>query len=141
MEGLTRLLENNNLSFTGQRNNEHIYYLALINESKGDSLTAAKQFQWLATVNPYDEESIIGAAHYFKVKSADNLKSYSILVEALHSNPYSIKLLKAYSLEAARLGFVDYANDALERLRSLMSTNAMRVFLLNNQNTFAQVIR
>ena len=141
LEGLTRLLENNNLSFTGQRNNEHIYYLALINESKGDSLTAAKQFQWLATVNPYDEESIIGAAHYFKVKSADNLKSYSILVEALHSNPYSIKLLKAYSLEAARLGFVDYANDALERLRSLMSTNAMRVFLLNNQNTFAQVIR
>jgi hypothetical protein len=49
--------------------------------------------------------------------------------------------LKAYSLEAARLEFVDYANDALERLRSFISIDAMRTFLLNNQNTFAQVIR
>jgi hypothetical protein len=49
--------------------------------------------------------------------------------------------MKAYSLEAARLGFSDYANDALERLRLLISIDAMRAFLLNNQDAFAKVIR
>lgn len=141
LEGLAHRLDNNKLEFIGQRKNEQIYYQALINESKGDSMAATKKYKWLATANPYDEESIVAAANYFKSHSKDDLKSYSILVEALHSNPFSVKLLKAYSMEAARLGFVDYANDALERLRPLLSIDAMRTFLLNNQNTFALVIK
>lgn len=141
LAGITSLLENNNLGFVGQRKNERIYYQTLLHESTGDSIAASKNYNWLANANPYDEEAIIAAANYFKRKGADNLKTYSILVEALYSNPFSIKLLKAYSLEAARLGFAEYANDALERLRSLISIDAMRTFLLNNQNTFAPVIK
>ncbi len=141
LKGLAQQLKRLHAALDGPRKSEQVYYTTLLKKESGDTTEIARNYQWLATANPYDEESIIAAAQYFKINSVDDLKPYSILVEALHSNPYAIKLLKAYSLEAARLGFADYSNDALERLRSLISVSAMRTFLLNNQNAFAQVIR
>ena len=143
--GELRLLANQinsqQLEFSGKRKNDKILYSAILSELNGDSVLATQNFNWLAHANPYLEEGIIAAANYFKRESKVDLRSYSILTEALHVNPYSVKLLKAYSLEAARLGFIDYSNGALERLRQLVSADTMRKFLLNNQNTFAQVLQ
>ena len=110
-------------------------------EAQKDNSTASRHYKWLATANPYFEDAVISSAYYFKNNGNDNLLPYTILTDALHANPFSVKLLKAYSIEAARLGFSDYANSALERLRPLLSNQALRKFLTDNQTTFAQVIQ
>lgn len=119
--------------------NQQIYFKALLSESNNVHETAAL-YRWLAVANPYHEDAVISAAQYFKKNGSDRLDGYNILTDALHANPYSVKLLKAYSLEAAGLGFNEYAQSALERLRPLLSSNAMKEFLLNNQVAFKQVL-
>jgi hypothetical protein len=137
---LAQKIRDQRINFSGHLKSNQIYFEALINQQQGDSLQASRQFQWLKTANPYQEEAIIAAAAYSKKHTTENLAAYTILTEALHANPFSVKLLKAYSKEAARLGFGEYANSALERIRPLISASALRKFLEDNQNTFAQVI-
>ncbi|MFZ1806107.1 MAG: hypothetical protein WAU36_02740 [Cyclobacteriaceae bacterium] len=138
---LTQKLNTGNINFSGRNNSLRVYFEAIQNESRKDTAAVRRQYKWLATANPYLEEAVISSANYFKANSNDNLLPYSILTDALHANPFSVKLLKAYSIEAAQLGFTDYANSALERLRPLVPSQALRKFLTDNQNTFAQVIQ
>ena len=138
---LAQKVSNDNINFYGRNNSLKVYIEAIQNETRKDTIVTPRQYKWLATANPYLEEAVISSANYFKINSSDNLLPYSILTDALHANPFSVKLLKAYSIEAARLGFTDYATSALERLRPLVSIQVMRKFLIDNQNTFAQVIQ
>lgn len=138
---LTQKLSSDNINFQNQYKSLRIYIEALQSEAQKDNSTASRHYKWLATANPYFEDAVISSAYYFKNNGNDNLLPYTILTDALHANPFSVKLLKAYSIEAARLGFSDYANSALERLRPLLSNQALRKFLTDNQTTFAQVIQ
>ncbi len=138
---LSNKLKNESIKFVGHRKSNEVYFKTLVHESDEDSAKTARQFRWLASANPYQENAVIAAANYYKQKANDNLLAYSILTEALHANPHSVKLLKAYSLEAAAVGFSEYAQSALERLRPLMSAASLRKFLTDNQSAFAQVIQ
>lgn len=128
---------NSGIEFNAQRNNEKIYFTALLNVLSGDTISAKKNFEWLQSANSYFDDAIVTSAWYFKANSSDNLKAYNILVEALLANPRSVKILKAYSLEAARMGFDDYAKSGLERLSHLIPAPAFRKFMLENQQTFS----
>lgn len=141
LQTLLRRINENQITFSGVQKSNEIYFKALQSEQQRDSTEASRLYHWLATANPYHEDAIIAAATYFKTKNKDRLLPYTIITDALHANPYSVKILKAYSLEAAHLQFNDYANSALERLRPLVSAQALRKFLTNNQTTFAQVIQ
>lgn len=141
LRSLARQINNQQINFEGKWQNQKIYFQAKLSEMSGDSVTTSHLYDWLSTANPFDEEAVIDAANYAKSHSDDRLRSYAILTDALHSNDHSIKLLKAYCLEAARMGFYEYSRSALERLRVLQSPERMRQFLLDNQEAFQPVMQ
>ncbi|MBX2941541.1 MAG: hypothetical protein KF860_04275 [Cyclobacteriaceae bacterium] len=138
---LSQRLNESKIEFPSHRKSLYVYFSALQSELNKDTTTAKLQFKWLASANPYLEDAVISSARYFKENGKDNLLPYTILTDALLANPFSVKLLKAYSMEAAQLGFSEYANSSLERLRPLISAESLRKFLIDNQHTFAQVIQ
>jgi hypothetical protein len=98
---------------------EKIYFTALLNEAANDTTNASRNFNIVGKYNPYFEQAIIAAADYFKTHGNNKMKSYNLLVEAVHINNNSVKLLKAYAAEALRMGFPEYAASALEQVREL----------------------
>ncbi|MCB0488539.1 MAG: hypothetical protein R2820_10080 [Cyclobacteriaceae bacterium] len=141
MRSLARQINNQQINFEGKWQNQKIYFQAKLSEMSGDTIVTGNFFNWLSTANPFDEEAVIDAANFAKLHSKYRLRSYTILTDALHSNDHSIKLLKAYCLEAARMGFYEYSRSALERLRALLTPERMRQFLLDNQQTFQPVLQ
>jgi len=98
---------------------EELLCKTMIAESRGDTVTAKKNYEILGTYNPYLEEAIIAAANFFRDQPDSGLKPYTILAEAIQINANSIRLLKAYAAEAARQGLEEYALSASERLVKL----------------------
>jgi tetratricopeptide (TPR) repeat protein len=115
---------NKGVTFDATRNLEKVLYATLISEANGDTLTASRNYEYLAKQNPYFEIGILAAAEYFRTHDTSGLKGYTTLVEAIHVNPNSIPLLRAYIAEATRLGFDDYAASAIQRLAILESRYA-----------------
>jgi hypothetical protein len=70
-------------------------------------------------MNPFFEEGIVAAAHYYVKKDSLSNRAYDILAEAIQVNTTSIPLLRAYAREAVRMGFEDYATSALARVEEL----------------------
>jgi hypothetical protein len=98
---------------------ENLLITTLVAESEGDTTSIEKNYEILGSHNPYLEEAVIAAASYFKRRSDTDLKSYSILAEAIQINANSIRLLEAYTNEAAVQGFDEYAASTYERLVDL----------------------
>jgi hypothetical protein len=109
-------LKQNPIEFTGKDKKYAVYIEALKAQKAGDSVNAAKQFKWLSA-NPYFEDGLIAASKFFQPKGMD---SYSMLVDGLLHHPSSVRIRKAYALEAARRGFADYASSALEQLKPVI---------------------
>ncbi|CAN5311103.1 hypothetical protein BH10BAC4_BH10BAC4_14700 [soil metagenome] len=124
---------NKGLMFGPYLETERIYFEGLIFAAAGDTVKAAKNFEWLARNNPYFDEGIVTAAAFFKDHGADKRKSYKILSEALQANPSSIKILKAYIPEAKASEYTEYASSALQTLKALISTSAYRSFVEQNR--------
>lgn len=110
---------NKGVSFGESKKLEKIYFTALLNEAANDTINANRNFGILGTYNPYFEEGVIAAANYFRKRDAASLKPYTLLVEAIQVNNNSVKLLRAYSEEAKRMGFTEYSESALERVGEL----------------------
>ncbi|MFZ6010552.1 MAG: tetratricopeptide repeat protein [Bacteroidota bacterium] len=106
---------NQGLTFEGSRSLDKMLYTALISESSADMATAKRYYEIVGKSNPYFEEGIMAAANFFRNQNQSDLKAYNILVEAIHVNSNSIRLLKAYAAEAARMGFEEFAISAAER--------------------------
>lgn len=119
--------------FTGPRKNERLYFTTLIGLAKGDTKDLNKNFEWLSTVNPFFDDAIIASAEYFKMQSKDRFKAYNILSNAVQRHPNSVKITKAYCIEAGRLGFDDFRDTALDRLKNLISDKAYREFTATNK--------
>lgn len=117
-----RLLQDRlkSMSFAGYRTVEKQYFDMLIRMAANDSTGVGQQMEWLATANPFFDDAVVAAADYFSGKPGNRLKAYNILVEALHRHPASVKINKAYALEAAQLEFDDYVATALEQLHALL---------------------
>lgn len=137
---LSSQINEQQITFTPQWKNQQIYFKALLSELSGDSAQAKRNYEWLAKSNPFDEEAIIAASNFI-AKTKGKLEAYAILTDALYMNPYSPKLLKAYSLAAAELGFDEYATSALERLKPLITARQLTSFLNTNQQAFAKVLQ
>ncbi|NJN41967.1 MAG: hypothetical protein HC811_06835 [Flammeovirgaceae bacterium] len=123
-------------SFSARQKNSQDYFQAVLLNEKGNFSDAEKYFNHLAATNPFFEEAVISSAQFHKKHTSDPLKAYNIITDALHEFPESIKLLKAYAIEAKLNGFDDYANSALTRLQARISTPAFRSFIIENQLTF-----
>jgi tetratricopeptide (TPR) repeat protein len=121
--------------------NDKIYFSALLNELSGDTVRASRDYNRLASRNPYDEDAIIAASRFFNTHGTKSLRSYNILAEALLENPNSVRLLKAFALEAMRNGFEQYALSAIERLQPLVPPSVMQKFFRENQTVLAPVLQ
>jgi hypothetical protein len=129
---LSQQLENG-ITFEGYRKNEKIYFTTLIDLARGENAKINQNFKWLSSVNPFFDDAIVTSAIYFKAHSADKLKAYNILVNAIQRHPHSVKITKAYCLESAKLGFDEYRNTALERLQAMLPANAYQAFIQQNR--------
>jgi tetratricopeptide (TPR) repeat protein len=121
------------VTFGPYKEGEGVYYSALVHFIKGDTARAAREFNWLATSNPYFDEGVVTAASFFDRQPGNKQKVYTILSEALLVNPNSVKILKAYIAVATRLGYHDFAASALNTLRPLISASAYQKVLAENQ--------
>ncbi|MBL7859363.1 MAG: hypothetical protein JNM57_16850 [Cyclobacteriaceae bacterium] len=110
---------NQGVEFDAAHKLDKLLYTALISESSGDLQTAKTNYEIVGRYNPYFETGILAAVNFFRNQDAKSLKSYDILAEAIQVNSTSIRLLKAYVAEAARIGFDDYAASAAQRLNEL----------------------
>lgn len=97
-----------------------LLYEAIASEHRGDSVKAKLYFHILATYNPFFEEGVLAAARYFSRHPADPLQVYNLLTDAIYLNKHSYRLLQAYSAEAEKLGFDEYAAGARERAGNLL---------------------
>ncbi len=98
---------------------EKTLFTALIDLASGDSVKAEKNFQILASWNPFFEEGILAASEYYRATQPDSFKAYEVLAEAIQVNTHSRRILTAYVSEALRKGFDEYAAAASERLNQL----------------------
>jgi len=124
---------NKEVKFDGERKKERIYFTALLNQSR-DTVVATKNFEWLASANPFFDDGVLAASDYFRKHSKEKLKSYNLLSDAIQKNTHSVKLLKAFCLEAARFGLDGYVQDGLERLKPLISEKAYQRFVDDNRS-------
>ncbi len=120
-------------TFTPDLKNLQLYYSTLILESTGDKTAIAKNYEYLSQANPYFDEAIVAAAKFFKANSKERLKVYNILVNALQVNPQSVKLLKAYGIEAKQMGFDEFSESALRRLSEIIGEKAFTDFMYENR--------
>ena len=107
------------IDFSGTRQKFRWLAEATLAESRGDALVASRLYRWLGTSNPFFEEGVVAAARYFQSRGQQEM-AYQLLVDALLSFPSSIRIRKAYCLEAARAGFSSFATGALSNLQSLI---------------------
>jgi hypothetical protein len=105
-------LKQNPIEFKGKNKKYKIYFDALAAEAVNDSTNANRYYHWLGD-DPYFEDGLLAAANYFSNKG---LTSYTMLADAVLHHPSSVRLKRAYALEAARNGFDTYAISAATEL-------------------------
>ncbi len=111
---------------------ERVYYDALLQYSKGDTVNASKNLLWLAGNNYYFEDGVLAAASYF-INRKNIAKAYTILSEAIQVNGRSTRILKAYIPVAVARGYDNYAAGALATLRTKISPASFKKYLAENQ--------
>ena len=110
---------NQGVSFDHDKIIEKHFYTGLLMEASGDTATARQHYDLIAYMNPFFEESVIHCAEFMSLR--DRFEAYNILLSALEINPNSIKLLKAYIMQCARVELNTYAENSLEELSKLVS--------------------
>jgi hypothetical protein len=122
----------NKTVFEGYRKNEKLYYTTLIALASGDTATITKNFTQLSDVNFFFDDAIVASATYFKAHNKGKHSAYNILVNALQRHPNSVKITKAYCLESAQLGFEDFTQTALDRLKEMLPEKTYNLFVAKN---------
>ncbi|MBL6446442.1 hypothetical protein JMN32_08990 [Fulvivirga sp. 29W222] len=122
---------NQGIEFDNEHQLEKLYFTALINEASSDTTKAEQNYKLIAYRNPFMEEMTIAAANYLGIK--DKFEAYNILLNGIEINPKSVKLLKAYILQCARVQLNNYAELSLEDLRLLISDKEYSIFVNDYQ--------
>lgn len=128
---------NQGIDFKGAREIEKRQYTGLLNEASGDTVNARLNYEFIAYKNPFKEEAIIAAANFLGIR--DKFEAYNILLSALEINPESIRLLKAYILQCARVQSAEYAENSFEVLGRIISSDELQKFR-NEYNELLEVV-
>jgi hypothetical protein len=78
--------------------------------------------------NPFFEKGILKAANYYHNIPGDEFRAYNTLLGALEVNEYSVRLLKAYGIQCARLNLDTYRDSTLERLQELLTSEEYQAY-------------
>ena len=126
---------NQGIEFDKEHAIEKHYFSGLVSEASGDTTKAAENYKLIAYMNPFKEEATIAAANFLNV--SDKFEAYNILINAIEINPRSVKLLKAYILQCARVQLDNYAQLSMEDLKPLISDKAFQNFV----NDYNQLVK
>jgi hypothetical protein len=126
------------INFSFKRFPEKVFYTGLLNAVSGDSSAALANLRWTAKNQPFKAMEVVIATEYIKNYTSDRYEVYNLLLEALELNPSSVRLLKAYALEAANLGLRNYSDPTLEDLKKLITQEQYREFVLQYEATVKQ---
>jgi hypothetical protein len=135
LSGLKQQMEKG-LVVEGNQKINKVYYEALLANGPEKNEEMKKRYEWLANVNPFNEDVTISGIKYVKSTSTDKLKAFNLLVDAISLNPGSIKLMKAYIIEAANLGFTNEAQEYLDKLKPMISPSSFAFFIHENPKIF-----
>ncbi|MFM9074202.1 MAG: tetratricopeptide repeat protein, partial [Bacteroidota bacterium] len=118
---------NNNFRFRRTEEPQKRYFTALL--SLSDTAKAGSNLRWIGAHNLFFEDGIIALAAYHQQSGASRLKDYDLLARALHVNPTSIKILKAFIRSTVRLEMEMYNQQAFADLQRLIGPAEYARFL------------
>jgi hypothetical protein len=95
---------------------EKIYFSLIARGQSADTEIRRREYEILGRHNLYFTEGVAAAAEYFAKAEPANHKAYGILVDAIQANPNSVRVIKAYTLEAARIGYSSFAEQGFRML-------------------------
>ncbi|MGK7391541.1 MAG: tetratricopeptide repeat protein [Candidatus Cyclobacteriaceae bacterium M2_1C_046] len=130
---LANYINDNDIEFSFSNFDQRVFYTGMLNAASGDSTGALKNFRWVANNLPFNEMEVVKATEYISLYTKDDFEVYNLLLNALELNPKSVRLLKAYTIEATRLGLDDFASHTLEELKQLV--------LPTHYNSFIQKLK
>lgn len=110
---------------------DFLYYMlknATLAVQRKDSADAVKYMQFLSW-DPYFEKGILTDADYYNNFIGDSYKAYQVLFDALRINRNSIVLNKAFVMQCADMNMLEYGQDNLDVLRSLMDKDQYAGFI------------
>lgn len=120
-------------AFLGQSANspvakkDYLVFKAGLAQLEKDTASASKLYLQALNASPMDEFTVLRSSSYFN-SIGRGMQGYNLLLEGLDFNPYSIKLKKAYILQATALGFDGFAETALQQLRYIMPEGDYAIF-------------
>lgn len=118
---LANYINDNDIEFEFSKFGQRVFYTGMLNAVSGDSIGALKNFRWVAHNLPFNEMEVVKATEYISLYTKDQFEVYNLLLNALEVNPKSVRLLKAYIIEATGLGLERFATNALEDLKPLVT--------------------
>jgi hypothetical protein len=120
-------------AFLGQAANspvakkDYLVFKAGLAQLEKDTASASKLYLQALNASPMDEFTVLRSSSYFNAIGR-GMQGYNLLLEGLDFNPYSIKVKKAYILQATALGFDGFAETALQQLRYIMPEGDYAIF-------------
>ena len=115
------------------------YYKARLALWKNDSIEADRLFDIIKNMNSYYENAVIAASGFYRNHEND-LKSYNILIEALHQNKNSVKLLKAYVQACIDARLISYSFKGLETLENTLDPEEFSKFYRKNEAAIKKLL-
>jgi hypothetical protein len=109
---------------------DFLIFKAGIAQMQKDTAAASKLYYAALKANPMDDFTVLRSSSYFNAQGR-GMEGYNILLEGLDFNPYSLKLKKAYILQATALGFDGFAATAMSQLRFILPEGDYAYFVNN----------
>lgn len=125
-----------NLPNTELSSSQKIYLEASLAAQRGNGKEAEQKFEYLAKANSYFDEGLVASVRFFASDKGHQMSSLSLLVDGLLAKPFSVKILKEHALLAADLGFIDAAQDSLDKLQAILPKESFEKFVGAHRDYF-----
>ncbi len=109
-------------------------YVAEIAEAANDTTKAKQEYHYLIN-NPFYAEGFLEAASHL-YPEAGSVELYTLMLDAIQTNPVSAALLKAYIRTSIANGLEHYAEESLETLHTLLPAKEFQEY----QQTYRQLV-
>ncbi|MBS1489978.1 MAG: hypothetical protein JSS93_05590 [Bacteroidetes bacterium] len=115
---------------------EKAFVEAVLAQADGNGSVALSKFNYLAQANDQFEEGLVAASQFFTQDSTRRLHHFSLLVDGLLAKPHSVKILKQYVVQAALLGLEPEAQEALDKLQTVLPEKLFKKFVDEHPGLF-----
>jgi hypothetical protein len=108
------------------RQKDRAFFLGICAQAKNDTTAATLYYEECLRKNPMSEESVLFAAYFLGRNNPS--KAYEILLDGILMNPYSINLSRAYINQCIAMGYANFAENELARIKSVITEKEYAAF-------------